>query len=184
MRKTVTGLYQDASTARKVMQHLLDEGVDRNDVGMMVNLVGRDHDPLKQSKARYWRRGTMDAPMGILIGLIAGLVIGALAGALISALPLTHSLGTLAGGGAAIGGAVGAVCGGILNTSMPRILGQNLTTVEKSGATLVQVRALDEDLERVRDILAQHRPVELKGRGDAWGQKGWEAYDPAAETVR
>lgn len=184
MRKTVTSLYQDVGTAQKAMQHLIDEGFDRNDVSILVNLVSRKNDPLKRSKSRYWRRGKVDAPMGVLIGLLAGVVGGALAGALLSALPLTYPLGTMAGWGAAIGGVAGAIAGGIANTSVPRMLGQNLTTVEKSGATLVRVRARDEDLDKARSVLNSHDPVEIEGRLEAWGEKGWEAYDPAAEAVR
>ena len=184
MRKTVISLYQDVASARAAMQNLLDDGFDRNDVSLLVNQIARGNDPLKQSKSRYWRRGSVDAPMGVLLGLIAGIAIGALAGALFAALPLTYPLATLAAYGAAIGGATGAVAGGILNSSVPRILGQNLATVDKAGASLVQVRAADADLARARNILSQHRPVAMEDRRSAWYQRGWEAYDPAAEPVR
>lgn len=184
MRKTVTSMYQDVATAQKTMKALTDAGFDRNDVSMLVNLVARDNDPYKKSKSRYWRRGEVDSPMGVLIGLLAGLVAGAVIGGLLSALPLTYALGTMAGWGAAIGGVSGAIAGGILNTSVPRILGQNLATVEKAGATLVRVRVSDDQLDKAREILRDHKPVEMEGRLETWSEKGWEAYDPAAEPVR
>ena len=183
MRKTVISLYPDVASARAATQALLDDGFDHNHVSLLVNQIARGNDPLKQSKSRYWRRGSVDTPMGVLLGLIVGVVVGAVAGALFAVLPLTYPLATLAIYGAAIGGAVGAVAGGILNSSMPRILGQNLATVEKAGASLVQVQVGDADLERARKILSQHRPVAIENRRDTWYQKGWEAYDPAAETV-
>lgn len=184
MRKTLTSLYQDVATAQQAVEALVEEGFSRNDVSMLVNLVARENDPYKRAKARYWRRGQVDAPMGVLLGLLAGVVIGAAAGALLSALPLTYPLGTLAGWGAAIGGVSGAIVGGILNTSIPRVLGQNLTTVEKAGATLVRVRVSDDDREKAREIMERYDPVEMEGRLEAWSEKGWEAYDPASEPVR
>lgn len=184
MRTTLTSLYQDVETAQKVVEALVDEGFSRNDVSMLVNLVARENDPYKRAKARYWRRGEVDAPMGVLLGLLAGLVIGAVLGALLSALPLTFPLGTMAGWGAAIGGVTGAIAGGIMNTSVPRILGQNLATVEKAGATLVRVRVSDDDRERARAVMERFDPVEMEGRLESWDEKGWEAYDPASEPVR
>lgn len=184
MRKTITSLYQDVATAQKAMDHLLAEGFDRNDVSLMVNLVSRQNDPYKKAKTRYWRRGQVDAPMGVLIGLLSGVAIGGLGGAVLSAIPLTYPLGTMAGWGAAIGGVSGAIVGGILNSSAPRNLGQNLTTVGKTGATLVRVRVSDDDLQKAQDILNDHDPVDMGDRRDKWDEKGWEAYDPAAESVR
>ena len=184
MRKTLTSLYQDVETAQKVVKALVDEGFSRNDVSMLVNLVSRDNDPYKGAKARYWRRGNVDAPMGVLLGLLAGVAIGAVVGALLTALPLTFSLGTMAGWGAAIGGVSGAIAGGILNTNVPRILGQNLATVEKAGATLVRVRTSDDERDKAREIMNRYEPVDMEGRLETWGEKGWESYDPASEPVR
>lgn len=184
MRTTVTALYQDADTAKSAMRALLDEGFSRNDIAMQVNLVARERDPFKQSKTHYWRRGQVDAPMGVLLGLLAGLVIGAAVGALLSVFPLTYPLATMAGWGAILGGLSGAVTGLIANSNIPRIRGQNLTTVAKSGATLVQVQVAEEDVDRVQGILGRYRPVDLGDRQSAWGERGWEAYDPASEAVR
>lgn len=184
MRKIVTSLYRDVATAQKAMADLVEQGFDRNDVSLLVNLVARENDPYKKSKTRYSRRGQVDAPMGVLLGLLAGLVIGGVAGAVLSALPSTYPLGTMAGWGAAIGGVSGAISGGILNSSVPRNLGQNLTTVEKAGAALVRVRARDEDLDKARKILREHGAVDVEDRQDKWDESGWEPYDPAAEPMR
>lgn len=184
MPKTITSLYPDVGTAQKAMKALVDAGFSRNDVSMLVNLVARENDPYKNAKARIWRRGNVDAPMGVLLGLLSGLVIGGVIGALLTGLPRTFPLGTMAGWGAAIGGISGAIAGGILNSSVPRTLGQNLATAEKAGGTLVRLRVGDDELEKAREIMKLYDPVDMEGRLEAWDEKGWEAYDPAAEPVR
>ena len=184
MRPTLTAMYHDVETAQRAIEHLTDEGFSRNDISLLVNLVHRDHDPYKLSKSRYTRRGGMDAPMGILLGLLSGIAIGAVAGIVLSFLPYAFPLGAMAGWGALIGGLSGAVTGGLLNSSMPRILSQNLTTVAKTGASMVRVAVLEDEVQKARRILAEHDPVDMSDRQDAWGEKGWEPYDPAAEPVR
>jgi hypothetical protein len=78
-----------------------------------------------------------------------------------------------AGAGAALGGLVGALVGEGVDESDAHAYSEGV----RRGGALVTVRAGDEEVERIVDILDDEGTVDLDRRQEAWHAEGWLGHN-------
>ncbi len=177
--RTVAHLYDNYSTAEKVVADLEAAGFSHETVSMVSN---RDVAPSGSEPTAETAAGTgsgTGASIGTLIGGGAGLLagIGALAipgvGPVIAAGWLVATL-TGAGAGAAAGGLLGALTGAGVSEEHAHVYTEGV----RRGSTLVSVRADDARVTEAEAIMARHGPVDIAERSlDYRGNDEWAGFD-------
>jgi hypothetical protein len=192
MKHTVVALYDNVETARDVVQDLRDQaGVPQSDVSLVA------HDPEGRMGTSV-TTGTTDtgdsgaatgAGIGAAVGGLGGLLVGlgALAipgiGPVLAAGPLATALAGLvgAGVGAVAGGVTGGLIGALVDMGIPEEQAQYYSEGVRRGGTLVMATVNDTNLDRARDIMYRHNPVDVETRAAHWRQAGWTGYDAGAQ---
>jgi uncharacterized membrane protein len=191
MAKTVVGLFDDFSTAQKVVRELQDNGFSRDDISLVANDArgefskqlgkgtGRAQEDVSQGAAAGAGTG---AVLGGLGGLLVGL--GALAipgiGPVIAAGPLAAALA-----GAGIGAAAGGMVGALVDLGIPDQEAQFYNESVRRGGTLVIVRTSEAMADRASSVMKRFNPVDMKRREQDWRTSGWHGYgtEPAGTTT-
>lgn len=178
--KTVVALYEDFSTARDVVEDLVEAGFARDRISLVASdasgeykqQIGTDADMDEDVSAG--EGAGFGAVVGGLIGLGAMLIPGI--GPVIAAGPLVAGLT-----GAAVGAATGAATGGIVASLVNMGVNEDeagyyAEGVHRGGA-LVTVQIDDNWESRVVDIMSRHRPVDIRRSADEWRRSGWTGFD-------
>lgn len=178
MTMSVTALYDDLSTAQRVVEELVSAGVERNNISLIANDASRKYES-------YINDGNVDdvtggegagfgAVVGAMIGLGAMLIPGI--GPVIAAGPLVAGLV-----GAGVGAAAGAVTGGIVaslvNLGVDEEVAGYYAEGVRRGGTLVTATTADSMQDRVMEIMNRHTPVDIKSRAEQWRSSGWTGFD-------
>jgi uncharacterized membrane protein len=183
MTQTIVAMYDVVGEAERAVRELRDYGIADRD----ISLLARDFETgeTRDLKGSATATGVgVGAALGGLGGLLVGL--GALTipglGPVLAAGPLGTGLAALvgAGAGAVAGGAAGGLLGALVDAGVPSDEVEFYAEGLRRGGTLVAVRASDDQQDRVRQILRQHSPVDMKTRAATWRQAGWMGYDPTA----
>lgn len=187
--QTINHLYDDHATARKVLEELERSGVATEDISLLASETAA-HYPSNsgviESSTRHVAaadsHGTANGAMvGGAIGAGAGILaaIGSLAipglGPLVAAGVLATALAT-ATGGAVAGGLIGALTSYGIEERDAQVYAEGI----RRGGTLVSVRTSDERAVAVEAIMTRHDPINTTERRQAYSEKGWSTYDPAA----
>src|SRR5215207_8602808 len=152
MAKTIVGLFDDVNEAHRVVQELIDAGVDRNKISIVANDVKGEYKQYRADGSSAAEGAGAGAVGGGVLGGVIGLLvgIGALAipgiGPVLAAGPLVSALGA-AGAATVTGAGIGAVAGGLvgalIGAGVPEEHAHVYTEGVRRGGTLVTVNADD-----------------------------------------
>lgn len=195
--KTVIGLFDDFSAAESAVASLTQHNIDRGAISVAGHNVGADQRgvpaDVQQSDTR--KQAMQDgaiagAGTGAAIGTGVGGVLGLLAGLgtifipgigpLIAAGPLVATL-TGAGVGAAAGAAVGSLVGALTQVGVPEHDAHFYAEAVRRGGSLVIVRADDDRVDDIADVLSEHGAVDVDKRRENFEQRGIKTHDASQE---
>jgi uncharacterized protein (TIGR02271 family) len=195
MATTISRLYNDYSTAAKVVAELKAAGLRESDISIIANnaenwystdqkrdtkassaRVDRDHDGTDDRVEGAEAGAGIGAGVGSAVGLLAGLGLIAIPGIgpVVAAGWLASTLaGTAAG--AATGGIIGALSQAGVNDEDAHVYAEGV----RRGGTLVVARVPERDQDRYQAIL-DRSAVDIRRRGTSFRQSGWSRFDPNA----
>lgn len=181
--KTIVGLFDHVSDAHAAIDDLVDAGVDRNDISFVMPDPDERYRTTLEGDGDQVAEGAIGgAAVGGVLGGLTGLLLGLGAfaipglGVIVAAGPLAAAL-TGAGVGALAGGLVGALVG----WGVPEEEASYYAEGVRRGGTLVAVRATEDRVDEIADILSWHHPVNIEERASTWQATGWTGYDNSIE---
>jgi len=195
--KTVIGLFDDFQTAQNAVQSLVNRNFNRDDISVAANntAAGVNADTLDAASQGEGRKEAMaegartGAGAGAVIGTGVGGVLGLLAslgtiwipgiGPIVAAGPLVATL-TGAGIGAAAGAAVGGLVGALTQVGVPEHDAHFYAEAVRRGSALVIVRAEDNRVDGIADILSEHGAIDVDKRREFFLRGGFTTHNPDA----
>jgi uncharacterized protein (TIGR02271 family) len=176
MAKTVIGLFDSMSEARKVVQELLHDGFRNDD----ISIVSREDGEYVTERGEERTSGAATgAGAGAAVGGLGGLLVGlsALAipgvGPVIAAGPLATTLA-----GAGVGAAAGGILGALTDLGVPEQEAHYYAEGVRRGGALVSVETDDHMAERAAEIMGRYGAVDIDARVKHWREGGWTRFDP------
>lgn len=180
MSQTVIALYDEFSTARSVVEELVDAGFDRDHISMIANDASGEHARYINDEGDDVSAGEgagFGAVVGTLVGLGVALIPGI--GPVIAAGPFAAA--AMAGLGAAAGAVTGGIVGGLVDMGVPEDEAGYYAEGLRRGGTLVSVNADDSAVARAQQIMNRYNPVDLEERTSSWREAGWAGYSHEAQ---
>jgi hypothetical protein len=179
--QSITRVYDSYGQACAAVADLEAAGTKTSDINLIANrYICEETARLDESSAAGPGAG-VGAALGGTAGLLAALGVIAVPGlgpvVAAGALAAT-AVGAVAG--AASGGVVGALVGG----GVPEEDAHLYCEAVRRGGTMVSVRAGDADVPIVRQIMDRHRPIDPIERRGAYGDEGWQRFDPSSKPYR
>lgn len=194
---TISRLYDDYSTASRVVSELETAGVPRGDISIVASNADNWYTGEGATTTTTTTRGRVDrdrdgvddraegAAAGAGVGAVIGGTAGLLAGLGLLAIPgigpvvaagwlVSTAVGALAGGTA--GGILGALTQAGVSDEDAHVYAEGI----RRGGTLVSVRVPDSDGARVESIL-DRSAVDISERSAAWRRSGWSRFDENAK---
>ncbi|MHC1551826.1 general stress protein [Phyllobacterium sp. K27] len=174
--QTVTGLYDNHSDARQVVEQLEDAGVSSSD----ITIAGRNSDDVGESNAGE------GAAAGAGVGAVVGGTGGLLAGLGMLAIPGVGPVvaagwlaATAAGAaaGAVAGGAAGGLIGSLTSSGIDEDNAHVYAEGIRRGSTLVSARVQDSQADIARSIINNNAPVDIATRRSMYREEGWDRFD-------
>lgn len=187
MAKTIVGLYETLTAARKIVSDLQDSGVPRENISLIASDSAGEysryfdtHTELTTDKRDVVAEQTdtdvedeivSDAGAGAARGAGAGAVVGGVAGLLVGlgllAIPgigpvvaAGPILSALAGAG--IGAATGGLVGALVKAGVPEHEAERYAEGVRRGGALVSVNAPDDMVEQVNEIMSRYNPINVR----------------------
>ncbi len=183
MTKTIVALYDDFSTAERVIDNLIEAGFTRDDISVMANDASgeyssslEDRDMVLDGDVSAGEGAGFGAVIGTLIGVGVSLIPGI--GPVIGAGPLAIAL--TAGIGAAAGAITGGITAGLIDMGVDEDDAHVYAEGIRRGGTLVSLTTNDEWAERAETIMNRYHPVDIDTRSSLWREGGWSNFDHAA----
>jgi hypothetical protein len=193
VKKTMVALFDDLETAESAVRALRAAGV----AGERVSLVARnagDAGAGAMATGKPADAAGAGAGVGALAGGLGGLLLGLGAltitgiGPVLAAGPLGTALSALlgAGAGAVAGGVTGGLLGALVDMGVPEDEAEYYAEGVRRGGALVAAEvegtadAAAAAADRIRAVLAEHSPLDLRDRAATWRERGWRGYDEAA----
>lgn len=200
MTKTVTRLFDNHTEALNAVEELERAGVDYDHISIVSNNSDNwhaGHEHAGSTKGPLGDRngdGENDVAEGAGKGATTGGLIGG-AGGLLAGLGMLAipGLGPVVAAGwlasTAVGAAVGAAAGGAAGGLLGALKEAGHSDEEahvysegvRRGGTLVSVKAHQDEVSRVEEILDRQRGVTASTRGAAYRSDGWTAFQPDAQ---
>ena len=188
MTKTVVGLFDTLTEAQNVVKDLTNAGFKREDISLLANDAGKQY-------GTYLDQGAVPTEDAVGPGKGAGFgaVVGALTGILVGMSALViPGIGPVIAAGPIIGGVTGLVAGaatggivaGLVKTGIPEEEAHYYAEGVRRGGTLVTVTSPDGDAKRARQIMDQHKPVNVQERAADWQKSGWKGFDEKATPYK
>lgn len=182
MSQTVIALYDDFTTARRVVEDLVDAGFSRNNISIVANDASgeysrylADHD-MDEDDVSAGEGAGFGAVVGALVGLGAALIPGI--GPVLAAGPFAAA--AMAGLGAAAGAATGGIVAGLVDLGVPEEEANYYAEGIRRGGTMVSITTDESSVNRAQDIMNRHNPIDLEGRATSWRESGWTGYSERA----
>lgn len=183
--KTIVVLFDNITSARDVVDDLVDAGFDRSD----ISLVASDRDSTYSASFEHAEESD-EAAKGAVTGAVAGGALGGLAGVLLGlgafAIPgigPVVAAGPIAAGlaGAGVGAVTGGLLGALVGWGIPEEEAQLYAEGVRRGSTLVAVKAPEHRVDEAVSIMNRYGPVDIESRSETWRESGWAGYDPDAD---
>jgi Domain of unknown function (DUF2382) len=194
MTTTISRLYNDYSTAAKVVAELKAAGLREGEISIIANnaenwysadqkrdtkasgRVDRDHDGTDDRVEGAEAGAGIGAGVGSAVGLLAGLGLIAIPG-IGPVVAAGWLVSTLAGTatGAAAGGIIGALSQAGVSDEDAHVYAEGV----RRGGTLVIARVPEADRSRFEAVL-DRSAVDIRQRGTSFRQSGWSRFDPNA----
>jgi stress response protein YsnF len=182
---TIVGTYRTIEEAQKVVNDLVNAGIDRDN----ISLVASDADGRYQhltKRTDVTDDDDVSAGEGALVGGLGGGLLGFALG--LGALAIPGIGPVLAFGplvGALVGAGAGAVTGGLaaslIDMGIDETDAHTYAEAVRRGYTLVTVHVPEEDTDEARAIMSRYNVVDIDERADFWGSQGWTGYDVNAK---
>jgi len=195
MTVTISRLYDDYSTASRIVSELKSAGLAESEISVIASnannwyssssaretkagssRVDRDHDGTDDRAEGAAAGAGVGAGVGTALGLLAGLGLIAIPGIgpVVAAGWLVSTLaGTAAG--AATGGIIGALSQAGVTEEEAHVYAEGV----RRGGTLLVARVPEADRARFQAIL-DRSAVDIGQRGASFKQSGWARFDPNA----
>lgn len=202
MSKTITRLFDSHLEALNVVDDLETAGVDQDQISIVSNNADNWHEGHRHAGGASRTGGPLgdrngdgenDVADGAGKGATAGGLIGGGAGLLagLGMLAIPGLGPVVAAGwlvstavGAAIGAAAGGTAGGLLGALKEAGHSDEDANIYaegvRRGGTLVSVRADEDEVGRIEEILERRTFVDTARRGETYRQAGWSRFDQAA----
>ena len=185
MTQTYTGLYDSYQDAETAVRALEAAGIHHQDISLVANNAGNRYQPNVKEGNEAENGAEGGAGFGAVVGGAAGLMAGLGLLAIPGVGPVVAAgwlVATAVGavGGAAVGGAAGGLVGAMIGNGIPEQDANVYAEGVRRGGTLVTVRAEDSLAPRAKEILQKYNSVDLRERGQAYRQAGWNRFDPNA----
>jgi len=174
--KTLVGLYKDVATANQVVQEMVDYGIHRDGISMVVGSHTRGYtaDDYVDSETNAETPNVGTATAG---GAVTGAVIGGVGGILLSLSALAIpgigpivAAGPLVAGllGASAGVAVGGLLGALTEVGIPEEEAGYYVEGVQRGGTLISAQVDDNQVTDLVSIMNQHDPIDVHERAETW----------------
>ncbi len=182
MTQTISGLFDDHSSARAAVSELEGSGIPHSDISIVGHSANGAQGVLGEAANDAGRGAEVGTAIGGIGGLLAGLGMLAIPGVgpVVAAGWLVATV-TGAGVGAAIGGAAGGLIGSLTQAGVDESDAHVYAEGVRRGGTLVTARVADERASAARSILTTNRAVDPATRGEAYRNAGWSRFDDAAQ---
>lgn len=174
--KTVVGLFETIEQANTAWEALIGSGFDERD----ISVIAHNGDDIEITNDATTAGATGGAVLGGSLGILAGLAALTIPG-----------IGPALAAGPLVGGLVGAGAGALTGGLMGSLVDAGVTEedaavywegVRRGGALVVVNTAGDPaDTEAAVAILKNQGAVDMKNRGVAWREQGWQGYHPEAQ---
>jgi hypothetical protein len=191
MSKTVTALYDDFETARRVSEDMVRAGFSRDGLSVVANDASGYYVSSLEDTAEHNAidvEHDVSAEEGAGFGMVVGALIGIGTmfipgiGPAIAAGPLATALL-----GAGVGAVAGAVTGGLVaalvHLGVPEEDVDFYAEGVRRGGALLIARVDDERVEEAVNILEDYTPVNVENRANYWRQAGWTRFDANAKPL-
>jgi hypothetical protein len=186
--KTVVGLYDEFVQASRVVEALVDEGYSREDISLLTADPSGEYARQVAAQGVAVTDTTADSAVGGAVsgGLLGGAIgvvlgLGALAipgiGPVIAAGPIVAGLT-----GAGIGVVTGGVLGALVDWGVPHEEATYYYEGVRRGGTLVVVKAADDHVDDIADLMDDYHPVDVQRRSAYWRAEGWTGTSETTEA--
>jgi hypothetical protein len=174
--KTLVGLYDDVATANQVVQALVADGIDRDDISMIVG-KRTEQASIADNNDNLNNGATTDVGTATAGGVVTGAVIGGVGGALLSLSALAIpgigpviAAGPLIAGliGASAGAAVGGLLGALTEAGVPEEEAGYYVEGVHRGGTLVSVAVDDQQVNEIVEIMQRYKPLDVHEEVETW----------------
>ena len=181
--KTLVGLYDDAMTARRVVEELVQAGFDRGNISLVANNRTTDGTTTAGDGEAVAEGVAGGALVGGALGGLGGVLLG-LGGLAIPGVGPVVAAGPIVAGltGAGIGAAVGGLVGALVNWGVPEDEAEFYAEGVRRGGTLVALKSDDSQANKALGIMNSHGPVDIRERSSTWRSEGWTGYDANADV--
>jgi uncharacterized membrane protein len=176
--KAIAALFDDFENAAQVVQRLHAADIEP----LEVSIIAHNEDDRYSRYAKPADRAAKedDTVTGTVLGGILGAGAGLLTGLSLIAIPglgPTIAAGwlvaALSGVGAAAGAAVGALAVTLTDVGLSAEEAEAYAEGVRRGGTLVVVRTLQDNIERVVEIFNDAGAVDIDERMELWRSEGW-----------
>lgn len=178
-QKTVVGLFDDMSAAKKAIDNLQSAGIARNNISLIAgNESGKYSD---------YASGTGEVGKGVAGGAGAGAAVGGGLGLLVGLTALAVpgfgpviAAGPIAGAltGAGVGAAGGGVIGGLAAAGVSEPDADYYAEGVRRGGVLVSVRTSDDLADKASDVLDDAGAKDVDEKSREWQSSGWKPKNP------
>lgn len=178
--KTVIGLFDTAAAAQRVVQELIDAGINRDEISLVANNASGEYEVSDAD-------GNVGAGEGAAVGAVGGGLLGLLAGLGALAIP---GIGPIVAAGPLAGALAGALAGGVTGGVVGALVDLGVSDDEASyyaegirrGGTLVTVKTDDAYVNTAVDIMNRNGAIDINNRAGSWRNEGWTGYDAKADA--
>lgn len=179
--QTITRVYDTYDQARHTVADLEVSGVASSDLNLIANKHICDETAHIDEPSAAGPGAGVGAALGGAAGLLAGLGIIAIPG-----LGPVVAAGALAATalGAAAGAATGGVVGALVGAGVPEEEAHVYCEAVRRGGTMVSVRAADDRVGSVKQIMNRHLPIDPVERRASYSGEGWKRFDATAAPYR
>src|SRR4051795_8324429 len=200
MTITISRLYNDYSTAAKVVAELKAAGLREGEISIIANnaenwysadqkrdakatsgRVDRDHDGTDDRAEGAATGAGVGAGVGSAVGLLAGLGMLAIPGIgpVVAAGWLASTL-AVGAAGAATGGLIGALTGAGVSEDDANVYAEGV----RRGGTLVTARVDDNRAAAADEVMRRNNPMDTRKLSSEYRSSGWTGFDQQGGSDR
>ena len=174
--QTLTKVYEDPNVARQVVTELESAGIPSSAISIVENKGA------KSDVGGATAGGGAEA--GLMIGGTAGGLLAGLGALTIPGIGQVAAAGWLVtmALGAFAGGVTGGILGALIDANVPEEHAHVYSEALRRGASLVSVRAEDQDIELARSIMDRHTSIDPVRKREEYRKSGWKHFNPAVSS--